>query len=47
MESTGIGLSIVKKVITAEGGKITIESAEGSGTTFRFTWPKQLMAPNK
>lgn len=47
LESTGIGLSIVKKVITAEGGEITIESTEGSGTTFRFTWPKQSMHSTK
>ncbi|MEL6354924.1 MAG: ATP-binding protein, partial [Cyanobacteria bacterium J06627_28] len=41
LESTGIGLSIVKKVLTAEGGEITIESAPNEGTTFRFTWPKE------
>ncbi|MEL6354200.1 MAG: ATP-binding protein, partial [Cyanobacteria bacterium J06627_28] len=41
LESTGIGLSIVKKVIDAEGGEIFIESEDGQGTTFRFTWPKE------
>lgn len=40
LESTGIGLSIVKKVIETEGGTIHLESALGEGTTFRFTWPK-------
>ncbi|MBR8829953.1 MAG: Adaptive-response sensory-kinase SasA [Chroococcopsis gigantea SAG 12.99] len=39
-ESTGIGLSIVKKIIETEGGAIQLESAEGQGTSFRFTWPK-------
>jgi PAS domain S-box-containing protein len=40
-ESTGIGLSIVKKIVETEGGKITLESEVGQGTTFRFTWLKQ------
>lgn len=39
-ESTGIGLSIVKKIIEEKGGKIWIESKEGQGSTFHFTWPK-------
>ncbi|PSF37685.1 hypothetical protein C7H19_09020 [Aphanothece hegewaldii CCALA 016] len=40
-ESTGIGLSIVKKIVETEGGEITVTSELGSGATFRFTWPKQ------
>jgi PAS domain S-box-containing protein len=40
-ESTGIGLSIVKKIVEVEGGAIHLESAVGVGSTFRFTWPKQ------
>ena len=40
LESTGIGLSIVKKIVEAEGGTIQLESALGQGATFRFTWPK-------
>ncbi|PSB14341.1 PAS domain-containing sensor histidine kinase [filamentous cyanobacterium CCP2] len=39
-ENTGVGLSIVKKIIDTEGGSIQIESALGQGTTFRFTWQK-------
>jgi signal transduction histidine kinase len=39
-ESTGIGLSIVKKIIDTEGGEIHLESELGQGTTFWFTWPK-------
>ncbi len=40
LESTGIGLSIVKKLVESQGGKITVVSAEGEGSTFFFTWPK-------
>ena len=39
-ESTGIGLTIVKKIIEDQGGNIWVESEEGKGATFRFTWPK-------
>jgi signal transduction histidine kinase len=39
-ESTGVGLSIVKKIVETEGGTIQVDSQLGSGATFRFTWPK-------
>jgi PAS domain S-box-containing protein len=38
-ENTGIGLTIVQKIIETEGGRIEVESEEGEGTTFTFTWP--------
>lgn len=38
-ESTGIGLSVVRKVVQAQGGRAWVESAEGEGATFFFTWP--------
>jgi PAS domain S-box-containing protein len=41
LDSTGIGLSIVKKVIETAGGSIQLESTIGQGATFYFTWPKQ------
>lgn len=39
-ESTGIGLSIIKKIIEQNNGKIWIESDEGQGCKFLFTLPK-------
>jgi len=36
---TGLGLSIVKAIVDAHGGTITIDSAEGQGTTFRVELP--------
>lgn len=41
-ESTGIGLSIVKRIVEEQQGSIHIESEEGHGAAFIFTWPKKL-----
>ncbi|MBJ6143670.1 ATP-binding protein [Hymenobacter sp. BT559] len=40
-ESTGIGLSIVKRLIDDRKGSIHVESDLGQGATFIFTWPKE------
>lgn len=39
-ESTGIGLTIVKRILAARGGKIHVESEAGKGSKFIFSWPK-------
>jgi PAS domain S-box-containing protein len=39
-ENTGIGLAIVKKIVESQGGRITLASVLGTGSNFRFTWPK-------
>jgi signal transduction histidine kinase len=36
---TGLGLAIVRSFIEAHGGKVTVESKEGVGSTLRFTLP--------
>lgn len=38
---TGVGLALVKRIITRRGGEIQVASEEGVGTTFRFLWPDQ------
>lgn len=40
VESTGVGLAIVKKIIDEKGGLIRVKSTMTEGTTFFFTWPK-------
>jgi len=40
VEGSGMGLAMVRKYVEVSGGAITLESAEGQGSTFRFTWPK-------
>ncbi len=39
VESTGVGLAIVKKMVEDKGGKVWIDSDEGKGTKFYFSWP--------
>jgi PAS domain S-box-containing protein len=39
VEGTGIGLSVVKKIVEHRGGKVGLDSEVGAGSTFYFTWP--------
>ena len=38
--SSGIGLSIVRKLLEQNGGDIALESANGQGAKFSFIWPR-------
>ncbi len=39
-ESTGVGLTLVRKIVTMYGGEVHVESTPGEGSTFVFTLPE-------
>jgi signal transduction histidine kinase len=39
VEGSGMGLTVVKKLVESRGGTIQLTSSLGEGATFRFTWP--------
>lgn len=44
-DGLGLGLAIVKSFVEAHGGRVSVESAQGKGATFRFTLPRESLDP--
>jgi len=42
VESTGVGLALVKKITEQHGGRVSIESEFGQGSTFIVSWPTSI-----
>ena len=47
IESTGVGLALVKKIITELGGMVGVESEVGFGAKFYFIIPEKIHASDK
>ena len=43
-EGTGLGLALVKRLVEARHGRVTVRSTPGQGSEFRVRWPKRAAA---
>ena len=47
VEGSGMGLALARKNVEVFGGTMKLESSEGKGSVFRFTWPKNQQLERK
>jgi len=45
IEGTGLGLALVREIVTAHGGEVRVESKAGEGSTFSFTLERARLVP--
>jgi signal transduction histidine kinase len=43
-EGTGLGLALVRRIVEAHQGRVTVRSAPGEGAAFHVCWPKRPAA---
>jgi signal transduction histidine kinase len=41
-EGTGLGLALVKRLVEARRGRVTVRSTPGEGSEFHVQWPKRV-----
>jgi PAS domain S-box-containing protein len=44
VEGSGLGLALIKKIVEHQNGRVWLESAPGTGSTFFFSWPRERNA---